>query len=71
MNRLVVIGGKLQGTEVVTLARLAGLPALLIDRNPEALASLLADEFTCLDLIRDLDGFLNLLQKEDLVLPAM
>ncbi len=71
MNRLVVIGGKLQGTEVVTLARLAGLPALLIDRNPKALASLLADEFTCLDLIRDLDGFLNLLQKEDLVLPAM
>jgi pyrrolysine biosynthesis protein PylC len=71
MNRLVVIGGKLQGTEVVTLARLAGLPALLIDRNPEALASHLADEFTCLDLIRDLDGFLNLLQKEDLVLPAM
>lgn len=71
MNRLVVIGGKLQGTEVVTLARLAGLPALLIDRNPKALASLLADEFCCLDLIQDLDGFLNLLQKEDLVLPAM
>ena len=71
MNRLVVIGGKLQGTEAVTLARAAGIPTLLIDRDSKALASLLADKFVPLDVVEDLEGFLGLLHREDLVLPAM
>jgi pyrrolysine biosynthesis protein PylC len=71
MNRLVVIGGKLQGTEALTLARAAGIPTLLFDRDPKALASLLVDEFVPLDVVEDLEGFLGLLHREDLVLPAM
>ena len=37
--KVAIVGGKLQGTEAVYLAKLAGFESILIDRNPEVPAS--------------------------------
>jgi 3-methylornithine--L-lysine ligase len=42
---IAVIGGKLQGVEVVYLARKAGWKTLVIDKNPDAPAARLCDDF--------------------------
>jgi len=42
---IAVIGGKLQGVEVVYLARKAGWKTLVIDKNPDAPAARLCDHF--------------------------
>lgn len=42
---IAVVGGKLQGVEVIYLARKAGFKTLLIDKNPQAPAAGLCDAF--------------------------
>jgi len=42
---IAVIGGKLQGTEALYLAGKAGYKTLLIDKNPDAIATRLCDQF--------------------------
>ncbi len=42
---IAVIGGKLQGLEVVYLAQKAGWKTIVIDKNPHAPAALLCDQF--------------------------
>ena len=44
---IAVVGGKLQGVEVIYLARKAGFRTLLIDKNPDAIARQLCDQFLC------------------------
>ena len=43
--RVAVVGGKLQGVEVVYLAKKAGWQTLLIDKNPDVPATGLCDQF--------------------------
>jgi len=42
---IAVIGGKLQGVEILYLAQKAGYKTLLIDKNPDAIATKLCDQF--------------------------
>lgn len=42
---IAVIGGKLQGVEILYLARKAGYQTVLIDKNPEAIGRKLSDRF--------------------------
>ncbi len=42
---IAIIGGKLQGLEALYLARKAGYKTLLIDKNPDAIATKLCDQF--------------------------
>ena len=42
---IAVIGGKLQGVEILYLAQKAGYETLLIDKNPDAIATKLCDQF--------------------------
>lgn len=43
--RIAVIGGKLQGVEVVYLALKAGFKTLVIDKDPHVPASKICDQF--------------------------
>lgn len=43
--RIAVIGGKLQGLEALYLAKKAGFTTVLIDKNPDAIAAGLCDNF--------------------------
>lgn len=69
--KIAIIGGKLQGTEAVYLARKAGYHSVLIDRNPKAPASALCNEFFCGDVSHENTELLKLLLDADLILPAM
>ena len=50
--KVAIIGGKLQGTEAVYLAKAAGIASILIDSNPVVPASGFADEFICGDVVK-------------------
>ncbi len=67
---IAVVGGKLQGTEVVYLANKAGFKTLLIDKSPNALAVKMCDAFLAYDFI-DSEKFPKLDFKPDLILPAI
>ncbi|RHV89163.1 hypothetical protein DXA96_09805 [Lachnospiraceae bacterium OF09-33XD] len=51
-KRILVAGGRLQGTEIVYLARKAGYCVILIDRSENAPAAGLADLFVRLICLR-------------------
>lgn len=65
-----IVGGKLQGTEAVYLAALAGIESILIDKNPEVPASGFCDEFVCGDIIAEDAQVIEALKRADFVLPA-
>jgi pyrrolysine biosynthesis protein PylC len=75
MKRVVVIGGKLQGTEACYLARKAGYVSVLVDKRAGTPASGLADETFVCDVrsgAPDASGPLaGSLRSADLVLPAL
>lgn len=68
--RLGVIGGKLQGTEAVYLARKAGYEVVLVDRREATPASGLAHETRVLDVTADESATRKILTRCDAVLPA-
>lgn len=68
--KVAIVGGKLQGTEAVYLAKLAGFESILIDRNPEVPASGFCDEFVCGDVVAEDEKVIAALKKADFVLPA-
>ena len=68
--KVAIVGGKLQGTEAVYLAKLAGFESILIDRNPEVPASGFCDEFVCGDVVAEDEKVIAALKKVDFVLPA-
>jgi 3-methylornithine--L-lysine ligase len=68
--RLLVVGGKLQGTEAVYLAAKAGHETVLVDRREGPPASGLADRFVVADIIADEDRARLLARSCDAVLPA-
>ena len=65
-----IVGGKLQGTEAVYLASLAGIESILIDKNPEVPASGFCDEFVCGDIAAEDAQVIEALKRADFVLPA-
>ncbi len=68
--RLAVVGGKLQGTEAVYLARKAGYETVLVDRREGSPASGLADRVVVLDVTADEAASKAVLGACDAVLPA-
>jgi len=66
---IAIVGGKLQGTEAVYLAKKAGFITILIDKNPDAPASGFCDEF----LVHEFKGNdrFPVLKTIDLILPAI
>jgi pyrrolysine biosynthesis protein PylC len=68
--RLLVVGGRLQGTEAVYLARKAGFETLLVDRAPSTPASGLADEHVVLDVTANESRSKALAGRCDALLPA-
>ena len=71
MSRLIIVGGKLQGTEVLYLAKKAEVFTVLVDKNPLAIGSKMCDEFSCIDIIKTPLLFVKIIKKGDLVLPAL
>jgi 3-methylornithine--L-lysine ligase len=69
--KIVVVGGKLQGTEAAYLARQAGWPVIMIDKNADVPAQGLADEFYRLDVADDRPDLRAILRKAELIIPAM
>lgn len=67
---ILVIGGKLQGTEVVYLAKKAGWTVHLVDKNPSVPAIDLCDYYYKLNLF-DTDKILRIFKKVDVVIPAL
>jgi pyrrolysine biosynthesis protein PylC len=71
MRNVIIIGGKLQGTEACYLARKAGLHSVLIDRRENTPASGIADEEVLCDVRKPGAEALRRLRSADLVLPAL
>ena len=71
MIKVAIVGGKLQGTEAVYLARLAGFESILIDYSPDVPASGFCDEFVCGNVVERDPKVIEALKKADFVLPAM
>jgi len=68
--RLLVVGGKLQGTEAVYLAAKAGWETVLIDRREAPPAAGLADRHVVADIVADEARARTLVTACDAVLPA-
>ncbi len=65
-----IIGGNLQGVEAAYLAKKAGWQVLLIDKNPQAAASLMCDRFMPLTITTKTDPN-KILKQVDLIIPAI
>lgn len=71
MKRIVIVGGKLQGTEAAYLGREAGIEITLIDKSPMAPAQKLCTDFVCGDVLSDDPKVLKALEDADMILPTM
>jgi pyrrolysine biosynthesis protein PylC len=65
-----VVGGNLQGVEATYLARKAGWEVILIDKNSNAPASGLCDDFVKGD-VTDAGSHSDILQQADIIIPAL
>jgi 3-methylornithine--L-lysine ligase len=70
-NKIVIIGGKLQGIEACYLGMKAGIETILVDKNPEAPARHLCSKFVCEDLFERSSQLLVDMKQADIVLPAL
>jgi 3-methylornithine--L-lysine ligase len=70
-NKIVIIGGKLQGIEACYLGMKAGMETILVDKNPEAPARHLCSRFVCEDLFRRSSQLLADMKEADIVLPTL
>jgi pyrrolysine biosynthesis protein PylC len=70
-NKIVIIGGKLQGIEACYLGMKAGIETILVDKNPEAPARHLCSRFVCEDLFERSSQLLVDMKEADIVLPAL
>ncbi|MDR0223298.1 MAG: 3-methylornithine--L-lysine ligase PylC [Oscillospiraceae bacterium] len=68
--RLLIAGGRLQAAEAVYLAKKAGWTTIVADRRENAEASLMCDEFHCVEIENEA-ATLPLVEKADAVLPAL
>ena len=65
-----VVGGNLQGVEATYLARKAGWEVILIDKNSNAPASGLCDDFVKGD-VTEAGSHFDILQQADIIIPAL
>lgn len=70
-NKIVIIGGKLQGIEACYLGMKAGIETILVDKNPDAPARHLCTRFVCEDLFDRSNQLLVDMKEADIVLPAL
>lgn len=71
MTSVAIVGGKLQGTEAVYLAKKAGFRSLLIDKNVNAPASGFCDEMGAFDVRKKEGRLIDFLRQADFILPAL
>jgi len=69
-NLVAIIGGNLQGVEATCLAKKAGWQVLLIDKNPQASASLMCDRFLPHTITTN-DDPREILKEAELIIPAL
>ncbi|HKK96409.1 MAG TPA: 3-methylornithine--L-lysine ligase PylC [Anaerovoracaceae bacterium] len=69
--KIVIIGGKLQGTEAIYLAKKAGYHSILIDINENVMSAKLCDEFVCGDIINRDENVMTALSEADIIIPTM
>lgn len=69
--KIAIVGGKLQGTEAVYLAKKAGYISTVIDIDDGVMASKICDKFVCGDVINEDENVLRALKEADIILPAM
>jgi len=70
-NKIVIIGGKLQGIEACYLGMKAGIETVLVDKNPDAPARHLCSRFICEDIFERSNRLLVEMKEADIVLPAL
>lgn len=70
-NKIVIIGGKLQGIEACYLGMKAGIETILVDKNPEAPARHLCSRFVCEDIFDRSNRLFVDMMEADIVLPAL
>lgn len=70
-NKIVIIGGKLQGIEACYLGTKAGFETILVDKNPNAPARHLCSRFVCEDIFERSNRLLVEMNGADIVLPAL
>jgi len=68
--RVAVLGGRLQGIEAAYLCSKAGYETVLVDRDPNAPAKGLANEFHTIDIVKRVEETTDILKRVDAVLPA-
>lgn len=68
--KVAIIGGKLQGVEAVYLAQQAGWDVMLIDKDENAPAAGLVEQFYPFDLCRHEEKLVKILKQADLIIPA-
>jgi len=71
MSKIVIVGGKLQGSEAAYLGKEAGIDIVLIDTDPDAPAQKLCSEFICGDVLSDDPKVVEALKSADMILPTM
>lgn len=71
MPKIVIVGGKLQGSEAAYLGREAGIDIILIDRDPDAPAQKMCTGFICGDVISGDERIAAALEEADMILPTM
>lgn len=69
--RVAVIGGKLQGVEAAYLAKQAGWDVLVVDKDADAPASGMCDEFCRADILSNADKIADVIRNADLIIPAI
>jgi len=70
-NKIVIIGGKLQGIEACYLGMKAGIETVLVDKNPASPARHLCTRFVCEDIFDRSNSLLVEMMEADMVLPAL
>lgn len=71
MANIVIVGGKLQGSEAAYLGKQAGMDIILIDTDPNAPAQKLCTRFICGDVLGDDPEVRAALDEADMILPTM
>lgn len=71
MSRIVIVGGKLQGSEAAYLGKQAGIEIILIDKDKNAPAQKLCSQFICADVLSDTKEVADALAGADMILPTM
>lgn len=69
--KIAIVGGKLQGTEIAFLAKIANIDTVLIEKTSGTPASGLCDEEYNFDVVSEKDRLLSILKDVDMVIPAL